>query len=214
MSAERLKDAVERLHVLYLGGLPALATFAVLRVYGYPAMFLLFAVGVAAVGLYLAAAYHYTRPPASLWGNLIVLLDGPICVAASGFRAAGMPFSFAIEGFLVDGLAVALAILALVFVSPLPTRGQRVASIGIMAAVVAVLATLFAPYIRDVLWGDGLALAWLGFGIVEGSAVRMRLLHRAGRARPSDDGSILYIALLTLAWVVAMSAGKAVYDGI
>ena len=92
-----------RIYLIYLGLLPALATFAVIWAYGYRWMFLLFLVGVAAVGVYLATVMSYTPIPKSLPWLLLALLDGPIFVLIS-LRNNFHPLAFAVEGYHIVGL--------------------------------------------------------------------------------------------------------------
>jgi len=202
---------VNRVHLIYLGVLPSLATFVLLRRYGYRWPFLLFVGGVAMTGAYLTSVYHYTRLPSSVGGSLWVLLDGPLfALAAQGFQRFNL--SFVVEGFLIDGLALWLAILTLTLVSPLPTPGERAASLGIGLGVLGVILSLFWPYVSG-MWGDGFWLIWLVIGIVEGGIARYRLLKSGAAVRLADDGSILYIALLVMVWVVVMNVSIALHDG-
>lgn len=202
---------VNRVHLIYLGVLPALATFALLCDYGYRRPFLLFIGGVAMAGVYLASVYHYTHLPSSLPMSVWILFDGPLfALAAQGFRNFNL--SFVIEGFLIDGLALWLAMLALTLVSPLPTPGQRAASLGIGLVVLGVMLSLFWPYVSG-MWRDRLWLMWLVVGIVEGGIARYRLLKSGAAVRLEDDGTILYIALLVMLWVIAMNVGLVVHGG-
>jgi hypothetical protein len=201
-----------RLHLLYLGLLPSLATFAVVRTYGYPLPFLLFFVGVGAVGIYLAAVYSYTRLSASPMANLLALLDGPLFVLVAQRMSLAHPLGFAVEGYLVDGLSVWLSILLLATISSRPTTAQRVASIIIISAILGVTASLAWPYVRDVLYGHWVSLGWLGLGLVEATLVQTRLFDSESTVRPVDDGSILYIALLVMVWVGAISAGLVLHE--
>jgi hypothetical protein len=57
---------VDWAHLVYLGVLPALATFSLLYAYGHAAPLLLFLGGTVAVGVYLAATYSYTPRPRTL----------------------------------------------------------------------------------------------------------------------------------------------------
>lgn len=204
-----LKKIVGRFHLIYLGLLPSLATFALLRQYGFAYPFVLFIVGTAATAIYLAATYSYTRLPHSLAANLFVLLDGPLFALLGWGGRAGSPLAFVIEGFLVDGTAVWLAIFGLSLASTLPTPGQRAASIGIMAAVLGMATAVFWPYLRDNIWGEWLPMSAIAFGIIEATVVWHQLLETGSPTRDNDDGSILYIALLVLVWIGAMSAGLA-----
>ncbi len=211
MTKSQFVRAVNRAHLIYLGVLPSLATFAMLHRYGYRWPFLLFIGGVAMMGVYLVSVYHYTRLPPSVPVSLWVLLDGPIfALAAQGLRHFNL--TFVIEGFLIDGLALWLAILLLALVSPLPSTGQRAASLGIGLVALGVILSLFWPYVSE-MWGDWFWLIWLVIGIVEGGIARYRLLKSGAAVRLEDDGSILYIALLVMVWVVVMNVSIALHDG-
>jgi hypothetical protein len=205
-------EVIGRFHLIYLGLLPSLATFALLRVYGFAYPFVLFIVGTAVVSVYLAATYSYTRLPQSLGANLFVLLDGPFFALLGWGGQSASPLAFAIEGFLVDGTAVWLAILGLSIASTLPTPGQRAASIGIMVAGLGVVTAVFWPYLRDNLWGHWFQAGALVAGIGEAMFVWYRLLQAEATVRGNDDGSILYIALLILVWVGAMIAGMVTFE--
>src|SRR5918911_879292 len=134
-------------HIVYLGLLPALATFSLLYAYGHPAPLLLFIAGTAAVGVYLAITYSYTPRPRMLVLAVLLLLDGPAWAALSLLLKGARPLAFAVEGFLVDGTATWVSILVLAARSPLPTRGERRASIGIMLAALAASYSLAWPYL-------------------------------------------------------------------
>jgi hypothetical protein len=109
MWLSRMRHVVENVHLVYLGLLPALATFSLLLVYGHSAPLLLFFGGVVAVSVYLAVVISYTRPANSLGVALFTLLDEPFWAVLS-YAAGGVLFSFAIDAFLIDGVAVWLAI--------------------------------------------------------------------------------------------------------
>ena len=109
ISLDRIHWITERAHLVYLGLLPALATFAVLVVYGHPFMFLVFLGGIVAVSVYLAVVVSYTCSPSSLAVALFILLDGPVCAALAQL-SGGNPYAFAIDSFLVDGVAIWAAI--------------------------------------------------------------------------------------------------------
>ncbi len=53
-------------HLIYLGLLPAAATFGLLYKYGHPVPLLLFIGGTAAVGVYLAVVFYFTPMPRSV----------------------------------------------------------------------------------------------------------------------------------------------------
>ena len=203
---------VGRAHLIYLGLLPSLATLAVLHMYGYPLPFLLFTVGVAAVGVYLAVTWSYTALPNSVLGNLWGLLDGPLFVLLGRRGAPGGALGFAIEASMIDGIAIWAAILWLSAVSAKPTPGQRVASLGIMVAILAMIGSLFWPYVRDVLWGDWLLVASLAVGCAESVFFRVRMLDAEAVVREDMDASTLYIAGLVMLWVASMIAGMVIHE--
>ena len=207
--AERWAQRINRLHLIYLGLLPSLATFIVLRTHGYRWMFPLFIGGVAMVGVLLAEIFAHTRLPDSLPASLLVLLDGPMIALLA---THGRGFAFAIDSFLVEGLAVWLAIAVLAVVSDLPTPWQRNASVVIMLIAVGLSLSLFWPYLRITLEERWFKLVWLAIGVIEGAIVRFRLLRTEEIVPRDADFQILYIALLTMAWVAAMILGKVWYD--
>jgi nitric oxide reductase large subunit len=202
---------IDKIHLLYLGLLPCLATVAVLRAYGFPLPFLLFIFGVAGVGIYLAVTWSYTPVPSSPLVGLWMVLDGPLFVLLGGRGEPAVPLGFAVEAFFVDGLAIWSAILFLAVVSRAPTPGQRVASIAILIAVLAVLRTLFWPYVRDAIWRRWLLLAGIFAGLAEGTFVRVRMLDAGTVVRETGDQDIVYIAGLVMLWVASMIAGMALY---
>ena len=193
---------IERLHLTYLGLLPALATFAIVWTYGASLMWLLFIGGIAAVSVYLAFIASYIPPPKSVKSGLFLLLDGPTFVLLSLFNG-GAVLAFAVESFLVDGTAVWLAILALSLTSSLPTPGQRGGSVIIM--LIALLATFFLcwSYISDQLWGDILKLFWLTAGVLEGVVARFVLLEKE-RVYRQTDFSMMYIIIFLFIWLFAL----------
>ncbi|MFQ5401435.1 MAG: hypothetical protein ACE5E7_17775 [Anaerolineae bacterium] len=202
----RLLHIGDQINLWYLGLLPAVATFVLLAAYGSRFMFLILIGGAAAVGVYLAVVYNYSKPPQTVPISLLTLLDGPLFVLLS-LRNGGSPWAFAIEGYLVDGTAVWIAILILAMRSPLPERWQRVASVAFMLAAIATTSSLFRPYIQTYLWGDWGRLLWLALGVVEATAVRYLVLERATLSR-DGDGSFNYLLPLLLIWVLFMFLGS------
>jgi hypothetical protein len=207
---------VEGIHLVYLGLLPALATFSVLVVYGHSAPFLLFIGGVVAVSVYLAVVASYTRPARSLGVALLILLDGPLWVVLS--RSTGRaPFSLemvtspAIEGFLVDGIAIWFVIVWLAVSTARPSRYQRVATIGFaLVAVVSILFT-FWPYIRENVWGEWVRLAWLALGTMETVVARHYLL-KADEVVRDTMPSAIYILIFLFVWFVAFCVGNIAHE--
>jgi hypothetical protein len=216
-SLGRTRRAVEVLHLVYLGLLPALATFSILVVYGHPAPALLFVGGIIAVSVYLAVVIGYTRPTNSLGVALFTLLDGPLwaVLSRSVKRASMSPavnvFSFAIDAFLIDGVAIWIAIVWLAVSTSRPTREQRIATVGF--ALVAVGSTLFAfwPYVRENAWGEWTRSFWLVTGVVEAVVARHYLLE-ADKVMRKEMVSMVYILILLFVWIVALCAGNIINE--
>jgi len=205
--------ALDRAHLIYLGLLPALATFSLLYAYGHPAPLLLFLAGTAAVGVYLAVTYGYTPRPRSLGLALLVLLDGPAWAALSLALKDARPLAFAVEGFLVEGTASWVSILVLAARSPLPTRAERAASIAFMLGALAATYSLAWPYCRDALtgaWG-GASACLLALGAAQGALTRYRLMD-GERVVRDDRASIVYLVPLILAWVASMILGNVLHE--
>lgn len=207
----RLTLIIGYLHLVYLGLLPALATFGLLYTYGHPALLLLFLGGTAAVGVYLAVTFYYTPLQRSLLRGILVLLDGPAWVLLSLSSKRLFPLGFAVEGLIVDGTAIWLSILILALGSPRPTREQRLASVGIMLVALAATVSLVWPYCRDALWGEWVSLGLLGGGILEAVIVRFKQLKRDEAAQISDK-SVVYIVVLVLIWVCSMILGNVLHE--
>jgi hypothetical protein len=207
----RVYTFVSRLYLVYRGLLPALATFAILWAYGYPWMFFFFLIGTAGVGVYLAAVMSYTHIPESLPWLLLALLDGPIFVLIS-LRNDFHPLVFAIEGFVIEGGAIWMSILILAFISPLPTRGQRIASILFMAAILGMVSSFIWPYFQASLLKDWMKMTWLIAGITQATILNFREFKNGAVVRQESDGEILYIVGLLMVWLVAMIAGAALHE--
>lgn len=202
-----------RIYLIYLGLLPALATLAAFDYLPAPInqvfMFLIFLGGVGGVGVYLAAVASYISLPQSWLALLLMLVDGPLFIVLAMWRNARATLAgFIIEAFLVDGLALFLAILILALRSPLPTRGERIGSVWLMLTAVSVLLFLFRGYWQTAVWGNWPHVAWLLVGILQGMAANYLLFGR-GEIRHDEDFRILYIALLVMVWVAALFWGYA-----
>jgi hypothetical protein len=207
----RLTRIIGHAHLVYLGLLPAIATFGLLYVYGHPAPLLMFLGGTAAVGVYLAVTFNYTPLPASFSWGLLVLLDGPAWTLLSLWTKKAVPIGFAVEAFIVDGTAIWLSIFILSFISPRPTRGQRLASAAFMLIALAAAASLVWPYFRDVLWGHWASLLLLAGGTLEAAFVRFKQLERDKLIANPDD-NMGYLIFLILAWICAMIAGNVLHE--
>ena len=210
MWLNRVRRAVENVHLVYLGLLPSLATFSLLVNYGHPAPTLLFFGGVVAVSVYLAVVASYTRPTNSLGIALFILLDGPFWAVLS-YVAGGVLFSFAIDAFLIDGVAIWLAIVWLAVSTFRPSREQRIATIGFALIAVGTILFAFWPYLCENVFGDWVRLLFLVIGIVEAFVARHYLLKVDEVVRDTIS-SAMYIVIFLFIWIVAMCAGNVLYE--
>jgi len=213
----RFVSLIGYIHLIYLGLLPALATFALLFRYGHPAPLLLFLGGTVAVSVYLAVTFSYTPLPTSLGWGLLVLLDGPLWVLLSllskGVNPQGVnPLGFAVEGFLVDGTGVWFSILVLSIQSYIPMRKDRLAAIGFMLAALAATVSLVWPYLRDVLWGHWPRIALIMAGIIESTLVRFSALNKQKAARKDENKGAGYIIIMLLVWFVSLVLGNVLHE--
>jgi hypothetical protein len=201
---------INHIHLVYLGVLPALTTFFLVRRYGHPAPFALFIGGIVVTAVYLAASYSYTALPASVLASVWALVDGPLFALAS--RSWHTPaWAFIVEGFFIDAVALWLAILALCLVSPAPSPWQRGASFFLALIALAALLSLFVPYATDVLELRAARLGLRLIGIAEATAVLYRLLNAGDLVRADFDRAGIYVGSLVVLWVIGMSAGMALY---
>jgi hypothetical protein len=207
---DRIRRVIEGVHLVYLGLLPALATFAVLVSYGHPFIFLMFLGGIVAVSVYLAVVVSYTRSPSSLAVALFILLDGPVCAILAQL-AGGNPYSFAIDSFLVDGVAIWLAIVWLAVTTSRSTEGQRIATVFFALVAVVTVFSIFWPYLRESVWGEWKKLGWLTVGMVEAFIARHYLLEADEVVR--DTGvSAAYIGILLFVWIAALITGNVLHE--
>ncbi|MCP4542724.1 MAG: hypothetical protein GY832_36845 [Chloroflexi bacterium] len=207
---DRIHRIVERVHLIYLGLLPALATFAVLAAYGHPVILLVFLGGIVAVSVYLAVVVSYTRSPSSLAVTLFILLDGPVCAVLAQL-SGGAPYAFAINSFLVDGLAVWVAIVWLAVTTSRPTEGQRIATVFFALVAVVTVISVFWPYLRESVLGEWNRLGWLLIGMIEAVIARHYLLKADDVVRDQDI-SVPYILILLFVWIAALTAGNVLHE--
>jgi len=158
--------------------------------------------------VYLAATFAYTQLPAQLLPLLFLIFDGPLFVLVS-LRNNFHPLSFAIEGYLIDGIDIWLSILILAITSPLPTKNQRIASVFFMLVAIGVTTSVFWPYIQAELWGQPRAV-WLLAGLVEATVAQYTIFNRAESSQ--DDDSMGYIIVFVMLWVAAMIVGMVLND--
>jgi hypothetical protein len=205
-------SVIGQIHLVYLGLLPALATFALLFRYGHPAPLLLFLGGTVAVSVYLAVTFSYTPLPVSLAWGLLILLDGPLWVLLSLLSKGVNPLGFAVEGFLVDGTGVWVSILVLSMQSYIPMRKDRIAAIAFMLAALAATVSLVWPYLRDVLWQHWASMALIIAGIIESTIVRFSALNKQNGSRQDESKGAGYIIIMLLVWFVSLVLGNVLHE--
>jgi hypothetical protein len=151
--------------------------------------------------------FSYTRVSKKLGVAAFALLDGPVLSLASMPRPT-LAFSSAIQAFLIDGLAIWVALCALSMTSDLPSPGQRKGSV--FFAVVSILAvlSLFWPYLRDTYTGEWLRLGLLLFGLGEAIYVNYKLLEQDTVVRASEG----YIIGFLFLWLIALGAGNVTFE--
>ena len=202
---------VDKVHLIYLALLPAWATGVTLSTYGYRFPFLIFLGGIVVGRVYLAVVVHYTRPATSLGVALLTLLDGPLW--AAGAQLTGRPtVSFAVDAFLVDGIAIWIAIAWLAVTTSCPTREQRVATLILAAIAVGTVCSLFWPYLREILWGQWLGIGWLLLGIGEAVVAHHYLLEKDDVVVRDERFALPYLVIFLLVWIAAMSIGMVTYE--
>ncbi len=205
----RPHQVIESARLVYLGLLPALATFAVLTVYGHRFPFLVFLGGIVVVSVYLAVVVSYTRSSSPAVA-LFTLLDGPLCALLAQL-AGGNPYSFAIDSFLVDGITIWLAIVWLAVTTSRPTKEQRISTVFFALAAVGTVFSVFWPYARESVWGEWGKLCWLTIGIVE-AIITHHYLLKADEVARDEDVSVPYIVILLFVWIAALIAGNVLHE--
>jgi hypothetical protein len=215
----RLAHALGWANLLYLGLLPAAATFWVVFQYGSPGLSLLgeFAravvgvTGVVAVAVELAALVTYTRFSNSVWAALLVLLDGPLLALLSASSTQGMA-QVAVQAFLIDGTAVWVAIGLLSLTTDQLEGGARLIPFGLSVVVLASLAALFGPYLAHELPHTFQGMASLVGGLIWATAVNLHMLSTDKVARNGNDGSVTaYLVAFSVGWLVVYGVAVALH---
>ena len=213
----RIQHYIGQIHLIYLGCLPALATFVILTTYGYFSPALLFVGGIIVVSVYLAVIASYTTSSARSIGlALLILLDGPVIAAVSQSAAIAQSgtlstFAFAIDAFLIDGLAIWSAIVWLAATTDRPTSGQRTATIVLTIIAISIVLSVCWPYLQANIFGHPLRAVWLVIGIGEAILARYYLLE-ADEVQQDEVTSAGYIIIFLLIWLVAMIVGNIIYE--
>ncbi|HFE66729.1 MAG TPA: hypothetical protein ENJ93_05655 [Chloroflexi bacterium] len=203
----RLHRTVDAVHLVYLGLLPALATFIALTTQGNAGFLLIFLGGIAVVGVYLAVISSYWGGTRSLGAALLALLDGPI-FAMLAQAGRGDMASFIVGNFAIDATAIWAAIMWLAWTTSRPTRGQRIATLAFGLLALSMLLWTFRPFLWSGSWAT---LFWLTMGATEAFIARHRLLE-ADTVTRNGDTSAQYILVFIIIWVVALFAGSVIYE--
>lgn len=213
-----MAEALGWANLIWLGLLPAIATFGVVWRYGSPELpglgettrALIGIVGFAAVAVELAVLVTYTRFPSSMLTAILVLVDGP-ALALLSCRSDPTVFDFAVRSFAIDGTAVWLAIAVLA----LRTRklvGRRAVPVAIMLVMIACTFGLLSPYLAHDVPRTIDSLAPLGGGLVWSSVVNYRVLASDEVVREGGAGPTMgYLLGLAVLWLVAYGVAVALH---
>jgi len=202
---ERIAWVLGWVNVMYLGVLPAVATWGVFRLYGLPfaAPMVLFG-GLIAVVVYLGIVLNVAPAPASPWTALWILLDGPFFALLAGPRSFA---GFAIQAFFVDGLALWIGVAALWFGIARSDGAESLFGCTTWL-IVAGLAGMFAPfwpYLHHDVLGHWTSLVVLLVGVAGATWSHLRALGGDGAGR---DTSGFGAAM----WMIAMVAGLGLHS--
>lgn len=207
-----IQQLLNWLHLIYLGVLPALATFALLAGWPRPEWQrpLIFMGGVALVGVYQAVVFSYSGTSKRIWPLLFVLLDGPLFVWLGG-GSIGDEIDFAVRAFLIDGLAIWLVIAFLALSTDRPTSGQRVGSVGFAVVAMTTLMAISWPFLAGLISNGLGGLGWLAAGVIEAITARYLLLEK-DEPVANPDRAAFFIAVMVIFWIAAMIAGSVAGD--
>lgn len=202
-SQTSLAQRIGNIYLWYLTLLPAVGTvvlIGLLRVQVNPLLVLI--VGTAAVGIYLAITGSYTSVTSSPWKNAALLLDGPVW-AIVGWALGKSVGEILATDVLIEIGAMLLGLLAASITSPLPTKGQRKASIAIAVTTLAATA-----YVITLVGQSPLFLLTAFGGIVQGAFTQYRLTQNDHVQRDA----FAYILVGIIAWIASLFAGYALYE--
>ena len=187
----------------WLGLLPALAIFGGTRLgaagIGAVNVVLFFGL-VIAVLAYLAVVYGQNDLPDSPWTALLLLLDGPLFALLALPRGASLP-AFGVQAFLVDGVAVWLAVLLTAW-----TRRDMVempgSVTGLALFAIASILALASGYIARVLGHHHVDVALLATGVAWCTFSHSRTLLSRG---PTSGAEVHRVPLLVMAGLAMVS---------
>ncbi|MFH1195455.1 MAG: hypothetical protein V1720_07060 [bacterium] len=205
MIIDRLHKTVDLLYLIYLGLLPSIAVFVVLIMYGTGYPFLLFFGGIVLVSVYLAVVISYTPKSSSLITALIAFLDGPIFAAISDFANPGFN-TIAIDSFLIEGIAIWIAILWLAVSTNRPTKEQRIGTIILGIIAFGTISFSFFQYIDEYIFSNIFRFLGLLAGIIEAVMVNHFVL-KADIIYRDSTASSKYIIIFIFIWIAAMCVG-------
>lgn len=202
MNKDNLLYRLHQLHLIYLGCLPAVATW--IAISSSPPRFpiLIFLGGTALVGVYLAVVGSYTPPSTSISFALFTLVDGPV-IAAIGNQELS---AILLDAFLIDSITIWLAIALVATTTDRPSPDQQIATYGLTLVAISTIALLFWSHITTNLFGQG-TIWWLLIGIIEGLVTRYIAFEKEA-VMQHHDFTAFYIVIFIWVWIIAMMGGN------
>ena len=133
--------------------------------------------------------------------------DGPLVIAIAAATLHGLRvLDLATWFFVSESLSLYVAIAILALVSGRPSRNEKWASLGIMAACIAVVAVVCGWSLWGELAASPVDAIVFGVGLVESTAVACVVLTRDVAAREQKAQMVPMIAAMVL-WIAACAAG-------
>ncbi len=193
-----------KISLFYLGLLPSLATFFVLRDYevGMPTV-VAFILGTVVVGIYLVSTNLYTS--LRLKDSLTVLLYPVGTLLLVALYQQDLDFyGLVIETYFLESTALIFCILSLAVVSDKPTPQQRWLSIGLMAAVLLFQVFFFWDYLLAEIDGDPLNALFYVFLVVSNAWLGMKVIEKDERI---NEDNPIFTALFVFVWAIVLFIG-------
>jgi hypothetical protein len=125
--------------------------------------------------------------------------------------SGGHPYAFAIDSFLVDGVAIWVAIVWLAVTTSRPTEEQRIATVFFALVAVVTVISVFWPYLRESVWGEWNRLGWLLIGMIE-AVIACHYLLKTDEVVRDEGVSAPYIGILLFVWIAALIAGNVLHE--
>lgn len=209
--SEARAGTLERLYLWYLLLIPQGATFAAALTYRGPSggniNAVIWLVGAVTVAIYAAFVAAFVGLPHARWRAALVVLDGPVVIAAAALTLHGWRvLDLASWFFLSEGLSVFLGML--VIAPRAPTPGLGAVTAGIALACAGAIAA-FDGSVWGQLFADWRSAVLFAVGLVEGTIAAGAAFAGAKPVR-DGDAQARWILLSLLLWHVAFGVGIAV----